>query len=323
MSIAEFTSTINAWASERVPFLFLVDFEMKKPLAYPLAGVDAKALLYDFNGLTNAPGKSDHEKALKLGIRPVTLPEFQRKFSAVSHHLAYGDSYLANLTVRTALDVNCSLQQLFYLSKAKYKLLFGDSFLFFSPEIFVQIRDGNIFSYPMKGTIDAAIAGARDKILQDPKELAEHVTIVDLIRNDLSAVSHNVEVKRFRYIDELKTSDKRLLQVSSEIVGRLDEGYRHQLGSLLVKLLPAGSVSGAPKDKTVEIIRQAEGEDRGYYTGVAGIFDGRCFDSCVMIRFIERNGNQLYYRSGGGITAQSVMEKEYQEIIDKVYVPVN
>jgi para-aminobenzoate synthetase component I len=323
MSIAEFTSTIDAWASKQVPFLFLVDFEMKKPLAYPLAAVDAAELLYDFNGLTNAPRIDVHPGAVKLGIRPVTLPEFEKKFSAVSHSLAYGDSYLANLTVRTALDVNCSLQQLFYRSKAKYKLLFKDSFLFFSPEIFVKIRDGKIFSYPMKGTIDAAIPGARDKILQDPKELAEHVTIVDLIRNDLSGVSHNVEVKRFRYIDELKTSDKRLLQVSSEIEGQLEEGYLQRLGSLLVKLLPAGSVSGAPKDKTLEIIRQAEGEDRGYYTGVAGIFDGQCFDSCVMIRFIEREDGQLYYRSGGGITAQSVMEKEYQEIIDKVYVPVN
>ena len=87
------------------------------------------------------------------------------------------------------------------------------------------------------------------------------------------------------------------------------------------KLLPAGSISGAPKQKTVEIIREAERSDRGYYTGVFGIFDGRDLDSAVNIRYIEQTDHGLQFRSGGGITAMSKMEDEYQEMMDKVYVP--
>jgi para-aminobenzoate synthetase component 1 len=201
--------------------------------------------------------------------------------------------------------------------------LYENSFLVFSPETFVRIDGGKIFAYPMKGTIDASIPDAGEKILADQKEMAEHVTIVDLLRNDLSRVAENVRVTRFRYVDRIKTIDKDLLQVSSEITGDLPPESANHLGDILVKLLPAGSVSGAPKSKTLEIIRRAEIEPRGYYTGVVGLFDGNVFDSGVMIRFLERAQGELYYRSGGGITVQSAAEKEYQEAIDKVYVPLN
>ena len=323
MSITEFTEQLNAWGSQRVPFLFLMDFEMKKPLAFKLSEIDPAELLYDFNGVTNAPASLPDHELPQLELQPITLDEFQQKFDKVRAHLEYGDSYLTNLTIRTLLRSKLDLKDLYFRSKARYKVWFRNQFLFFSPEIFVRISNGKIYSYPMKGTIDASIPGAREKILNDTKELAEHVTIVDLIRNDLSGVSSNVKVARFRFVDELITNDKKLLQVSSEIVGDLDNNSLSGLGTLLMKLLPAGSVSGAPKPKTVEIIRQAEGEERGYYTGVAGIFDGQSFDSGVMIRFIEQKNGILYYRSGGGITTQSILEKEYQEAIDKIYVPLN
>jgi para-aminobenzoate synthetase component 1 len=175
----------------------------------------------------------------------------------------------------------------------------------------------------MKGTIDASIPDAERVILSDGKELAEHYTIVDLIRNDLSMVSEKVRVIRFRYIDRIRTTHKELLQVSSEIRGELPEDYGKRIGSILFRLLPAGSVSGAPKKKTVLIIREAETYERGYYTGVAGYFDGQTLDSCVMIRFIEDTPEGLVYKSGGGITVRSERKKEYQEMIDKVYVPVD
>ena len=216
-----------------------------------------------------------------------------------------------------------SLKEMFFLSRAKYKLLFTENFLVFSPETFVRISDGKIFAYPMKGTIDASIPGAIEKILSDRKEMAEHVTIVDLIRNDLSAVAKNVQVIRFRYVDEIKTIHKNLLQISSEIQGDLVTDSLSHLGDILLSMLPAGSVSGAPKCKTIDIIRQAEKEPRGYYTGVFGVFDGNVFDSGVMIRFVENDRGVLFYRSGGGITTQSSAKAEYEEAIDKVYVPLN
>jgi para-aminobenzoate synthetase component I len=324
MTLRDFKDQLNEWGKNGVPFLFLIDFEKQKPVAIRLTDVDASEVLYTCNGMTNAEDSGVHAKALVLEKFPMTFSEYQQKFDTVRRRLEYGDSYLTNLTIRTKIKVNDTLRDLFYSSKAKYKLWYRDQFLVFSPEIFVRIENGKIFSYPMKGTIDASVPSARSKILADVKELAEHVTIVDLIRNDLSEISTNVRVNRFRYVDEIQTSEKKLLQVSSEIMGDLQKDYLSNLGEILVHLLPAGSVSGAPKVKTVEIIKAAEKQDRGYYTGVFGVFDGKKFDSGVMIRFIEREASgSYYYRSGGGITTQSIAENEFQEAIDKVYVPIN
>ena len=88
-------------------------------------------------------------------------------------------------------------------------------------------------------------------------------------------------------------------------------------------MLPAGSICGAPKKKTVEIIKAAENYDRGYYTGVFGHFDGKNLDSCVLIRYIENQNGQLVYKSGGGITFMSEADKEYEEMLKKVYVPID
>jgi para-aminobenzoate synthetase component I len=174
----------------------------------------------------------------------------------------------------------------------------------------------------MKGTIDAAIPHAANIILNDKKETSEHYTIVDLLRNDLSLVAKNVKVNKFRYLDYLTTLDRTLIQVSSEIEGTLTEDFRSNLGNIFHALLPAGSISGAPKKKTVEIIGENEIGPRGYYTGVFGIFDGENVDSAVMIRYIEKSGETLWYRSGCGITNLSDCASEYKEMIDKVYVPI-
>jgi para-aminobenzoate synthetase component I len=227
-----------------------------------------------------------------------------------------------NLTFPTRIRTNYSLFEIFLLSQAKFKLLFKDHFVVFSPEIFIQIKNNRIFSYPMKGTIDAGTVSAEEKILTDEKEIAEHYTIVDLIRNDLSIVAEKVRVDNFRYIDRIRTNTGCLLQVSSVISGDLEKTYNEKIGEIVFALLPAGSVTGAPKQKTVEIIMNVEGYQRGFYTGVFGYFDGTNLNSSVMIRFIEKTGDQLAYKSGGGITSFSDPVSEYQEMTDKVYVPV-
>jgi para-aminobenzoate synthetase component I len=321
MNKEEFVSSLNEWGSKRRPFFFMIDYEMKKPLAIPLESVDSSQICFAINGLTNGNFSAETEPAI-LDKNAIPFDEYQAKFDIVFRRLCYGDSYLANLTSKTRVTLSHSLIDVYSAASARYKLFFRDEFVVFSPECFIRIENGYIFSFPMKGTINAAIPDARKIILEDAKELAEHVTIVDLIRNDLSLVSNNVTVTRFRYVEELRTMSRNLLQVSSEIRGTLPGNFNRGLGDLIVRLLPAGSISGAPKEKTVQIIREAEGEERGYYTGVFGYFDGRRLDSGVMIRFIEKKDGQFYYRSGGGITTQSSATKEYQEIIDKVYVPV-
>ncbi len=322
MSIHEFEVRLNHWGQEKAPFLFVVDFEQEKPFACKLEEAMANHILFAIQGYSNVDRETQNTP-LNLVKHPVPFGEYQKKFNVVSGHLHYGDSFLTNLTIKTKIQTDQNLRELFGRANAKYKLLFRDDFLVFSPETFVRIADGKIKAFPMKGTIDADLPLAREVIMNDPKELAEHITIVDLMRNDLSLVASHVSVTRFRYIDELKTNHKNLLQVSSEIVGKLPDDYLSKLGSILVKLLPAGSVSGAPKTKTVRIIQEAEQEKRNYYTGVFGYFDGTRLDSAVMIRYIEKKGNALYYRSGGGITTQSEVNSEYQEAIDKIYVPVD
>ena len=163
---------------------------------------------------------------------------------------------------------------------------------------------------------------ARRLVMNDRKEAAEHATIVDLIRNDLSMVSEQVTVTRYRFCDCLETNKGPILQTSSEICGVLPEDYLSHIGDIVFRLLPAGSITGAPKPKTMEIIAEAENYERGFYTGVMGYFDGRNLDSAVMIRFIEQENGHLYFKAGGGITSKSALESEYNEVIQKIYVPI-
>jgi para-aminobenzoate synthetase component I len=322
MHLKDFTDKLNELGRKKIPFLFLVDFEMRKPKVWLMDQVSTDEMLYSINGFSNAPVTGINKRPTQIIKHPVPFDEYEKKFNAVYHHLSYGNSFLVNLTIKTNIEINCTLKNLFYHSTAKYKCWLKNEFLFFSPEIFIQIRNGKIYSYPMKGTMDASLRNAKQLIIENKKELAEHVTITDLIRNDLSQIASNVSIARFRFIDEIVAYDKKLLQVSSEIVGDLPPDYQSLLGNIIISLLPAGSVSGAPKSKTCEIIKSAEGDERGYYTGIFGYFDGENLDSGVAIRFIEQQGSDYFYRSGGGITAQSLVRDEYREAIDKIYVPV-
>ncbi|MCX7797751.1 MAG: aminodeoxychorismate synthase component I [Melioribacter sp.] len=312
---------MNEYGKNKIPFLFIIDFEMERPIVLKLTEIDKSEILYEFGN--ESCKKNSISKEILLKKFPVSYEIYKSVFDKVYKEIYSGNTYLINLTFPTRIELNLSLKELFEISRAKYKLYYKNEFLVFSPETFVKIKDGKIFSYPMKGTIDASIPDAENIILNDEKEIAEHNTIVDLIRNDLSMVSRNVRVSKFRYIDKLMTNDKILLQVSSEIVGELQKDYLENLGNIIFSLLPAGSISGAPKKKTVEIIKNVELDKRRYYTGIFGLFDGKDLDSAVMIRFIENRDGNLYYRSGGGITFLSNPELEYKELIDKVYVPIN
>ncbi|MBN2890890.1 MAG: aminodeoxychorismate synthase component I [Bacteroidales bacterium] len=311
---------MNKLGENKTPFLFIIDFEMQNSIVLPLNKLIKNNIFYSFNEKTNFRTiKSVAD--FSFSAEKLKFNTYKKSFDFVMQNILKGNSYLVNLTAQTKIFSTYNLLELFYLSRAKYKLYYDDNFIFFSPETFIQITDNQIFSFPMKGTINANILNAEKIILSDEKETAEHYTIVDLIRNDLNIVAKNVKVDKFRYIDKILTSNKNLLQVSSKISGFLDKNFSNKIGDIIFSLLPAGSVSGAPKKKTVEIILDAETYKRGFYTGVAGIFDGRNVDSCVMIRFIQKNNGNLYYKSGGGITSTSKLENEYNELNDKIYIP--
>lgn len=313
---------MNKWAEAGIPFLFIIDFELNKPLIFRLDKIDNNKLLYYINGLTNCNDNISSLKQIHLVKHPERYEEYLAKFNKVIEQIRYGNSYLVNLTCSTPIELNMTLKEIFIRSNSNYKIWLDEQFVCFSPEIFVRIHNGIIKSYPMKGTIDASVPDAAKMILNDKKETAEHFTIVDLIRNDLNNVSKRVRVERFRYIDTIVTNNKHLLQVSSEICGDLDADYLSHIGDIIYALLPAGSVTGAPKKKTTEIIAAAENKIRGYYAGIFGIFNGCDLDSSLMIRFIENSNTGYIYRSGGGVTSFSDPHSEYNEMIDKIYVPI-
>lgn len=320
MVASEVRERMNQSGRRREPFLFGVDFELTKGFFVP-SPLQQQDTLFEVGGVTNVSRMEDTPRGKVFVPHPVSGEEYGKKFDTVRRGLLRGDSFLLNLTVATALETDWTLEGIFHRARSPYRLLVPGEFVCFSPEIFVRIGEGMISSFPMKGTIDASIEDAKRVILEDYKEHAEHNTIVDLIRNDLNRVAEGVRVPRFRYIDRLRTSNGEILQVSSEVAGYLAGDYFSRLGDIVFELLPAGSISGAPKSSTLDIISRAEGEPRGYYTGVFGYFDGEKLDSAVMIRFIEQRDGRFYFRSGGGITINSDCRAEYEEVLAKVYLP--
>jgi para-aminobenzoate synthetase component I len=311
---------MNELGTQGKPFVFIIDFKFQKPLLFETESRDE--LLWKTPFSSNYNPKSIQKKNISWEIDPLSLDHYQQSFNKVQQHIHNGDTYLLNLTMPSGIRSNLSLEEIFHLSEASYKIYLKNQFVCFSPEIFIRINDGIISSYPMKGTIDASIVNAEQILLTDEKETAEHHTIVDLIRNDLSIVATNVQVERLMFIDRIITNQGDLLQMSSKISGKLPENYQQSIGTILSKMLPAGSICGAPKQKTLEIIQKVESYDRGYYTGIFGVFDGLNLDSCVLIRYLEQDGDRYTFKSGGGITFMSDCQTEYNELIRKVYVPI-
>ncbi|CAA6808290.1 MAG: Para-aminobenzoate synthase, aminase component (EC [uncultured Sulfurovum sp.] len=311
---------INELASRREPFLFILSYDLKEQFIQPLNELDAD-IFFKIGKQRNYPRKLINKNYL-LTKSPLSFENYKKALEKVLEEIRRGNTYLLNLTFKTTIETDLSLKEIFTFAKAKYKLYFKDKFICFSPEKFIEIVNNQISTYPMKGTIEASIVNAKEKILTNEKEMAEHVMIVDLMRNDLAMVGTNVQVEKFRYVEKIQAGKQELLQVSSKITATLPKDWSRTLGDLLGTLLPAGSITGTPKKSTVSIIENIENYKRDFYTGVFGIFDGENLYSSVMIRFIEKEDNKLYYKSGGGITIDSDAQSEYQELIDKIYLPL-
>lgn len=313
---------MNKYSREKKAFIFILDFDLKNPLVIPIDKVNPEEIRYYLNGFTNADPEPKAKKEIQIKHFAIDFASYYSRFQNIQKEIHKGNTYLLNLTFKTKINLNASLSEIFNQSWAPYKLYIKDRFVVFSPESFIKIKKGKISTYPMKGTAVKENNESAQQLLNDPKESAEHATITDLLRNDLSRVAKNIKLESYRYINEINTGNKTILQVSSEISGDLLPEYLNNLGNLFQHILPAGSVTGAPKKKTVEIIKSNEDYERGYYTGVFGYFDGESLDSAVMIRFIEKEENEYFYKSGGGITFMSSPESEYEEYLNKIYVPV-
>jgi len=187
-----------------------------------------------------------------------------------------------------------------------------------SPEAQIIINNGKAIVHPIAGTFkrsgdEALDATMTQKLLDDPKENAEHVMLVDLARNDLSRVCTKVSVKAYRQVHYYS----HVIHLVSEVVGDVTEGSNPF--QLIAKTFPAGTLSGAPKFKAMQLIDAIEPTKRSYYGGCIGFvgFDGSC-NQAIMIRTFLSRHNTLIYQAGAGVVAASVPESELQEVNNKL-----
>ena len=316
-------SAMNRLAAEGKPFLFLVDAWAERWVVLEPDAARASGIQWDLDGRGPMGNRAPAPERFAFRSVPVDREQYRKAFAAVRRAQEAGETWLANLTFPSGLETDLDLGTFALAADAPFRLLVPGAFAVFSPERFVRIEpSGVISSHPMKGTIEADSPDAAGRLLCDEKESAEHVTIVDLIRNDIGRAAASVWVPYYRYLTEVRARGRRLLQMSSEIRGELGPDWKRRLGDVFEALLPAGSVTGAPKRRTVELLREVEGYERGWYTGVFGYFDGSGLDSAVMIRFVEETeSGSLVYKSGGGVTIYSDMDAEYREMEAKVYAP--
>lgn len=317
--ITELQNRINRAAGDRQPFLFGINYEVTEGffIENPL---QQQEVLFNFNGVGNKGAQLVVDTPPSIEVSPIGMEAYTEMFDVVQREIAAGRVGVINLTGRTPIKTTISEKEIFECSTALYQLYVPGRFVCFSPEIFVKIKAGEVSTFPMKGTIDATLPNAQEQILGNGKEIEEHRRTVEAMSRDLSLVARDVTVKRFRYVDRVQTTTGALLQTSSEIVGTLPEDYLSGLGDVVMALMPGISIVGSPKAEALEVIKLAEAQDRGYYCGIAGYFDGQTLDTCVLIRFIEIDGEQQFFRSGGGITGESNCEKEYQELLNKIYL---
>lgn len=361
---------INQLASQKTPFLFIASFDTSQNIVIPLSEIDPLEIAYDFQGITNNVEafmaryflNEDQENGPYTAVpakwlkSPIDFETYNDAFQQLITHLKMGEIKLANLTFPTEVKCNLTLPEIFSRTKAKYRIFLKDHFCSFSPETFITINKGIIATYPMKGTINAGIFNAKEQLLNDPKEIDEHKTVSKEAVRDIEKVASNAHISRFRYVDKIHRGEGAILQTSSVIEGTLPDNFLESLGDIIYQLLPAGSITGSPKERAIEILANIESYDRSFYSGVAGIFDGENLDSSVLIRYLEQSKQKetatdinpsiqtdltarelvtmkpltedeilfrYTFKSGGGITAMSNAKSEYDELIEKIYLPIS
>ncbi len=250
-----------------------------------------------------------YREAVKKGIQHCMRGDvFQIVLSRRFQQSFQGDEFNVYRSLR---NINPS-PYLFFFDYGDYKLMGS------SPEAQIIINNGKAVVHPIAGTFkrsgdEAMDAAMTQKLLDDPKENAEHVMLVDLARNDLSRVCTEVRVKEYRQVHYYS----HVIHLVSEVEGKVAEGANPF--HLIAKTFPAGTLSGAPKFKAMQLIDAIEPTKRSYYGGCIGFvgFDGTC-NQAIMIRTFLSRENTLTYQAGAGVVAASVPENELQEVNNKL-----
>jgi para-aminobenzoate synthetase/4-amino-4-deoxychorismate lyase len=252
-------------------------------------------------------------------IQPnITYKQYADKLKRIKKYLQQGFTYQVNYTFKLKFNFYGQAIALYEDLKRSQPTSYSgfiqtgrEQILSLSPELFFRIKQGEIISRPMKGTI-ALGKGQREKLLACQKIRAENLMIVDLLRNDLGKISLRVWPEKLFYPEKYKT----LYQMTSTIKGKLkpNSAIKH----IFSALFPCGSVTGAPKIKTMELINQLEKEPRNIYTGAIGWIkpnQDACFNVAIRTLVLSQSKGELGI--GGGIVYDSQAKKEYQEALLK------
>lgn len=252
--------------------------------------------------------------------------EYCRMVEQAKKYILEGDIYQAVISRRFEADYKDSLinayRVLRTLNPSPYMVYLKNQSLELmvsSPETLVRVNQRKVTTLPIAGSRPRGKDHEEDmaletELLNDEKEIAEHNMLVDLARNDIGQVSKINSVNTVRYMDIKKYS--RIMHIVSEVEGELEEGK--DMIDAIKALLPAGTLSGAPKIRACEIIDELENMPRGIYGGAIGYIDftGN-MDTCIAIRMAVKKDNKVYVQAGAGIVADSVAEKEYEESQNK------
>ena len=277
--------------------------------------------------IKNGEVKEPKRGELKSEIRPYFNKEqFCDMVNKAKHHIKEGDIFQIVLSNRLEADFDGSLLNAYRVLRtvnpSPYMFFFTSSDMEVagaSPETLVKLKDGVLHTFPLAGTRWRGKTEEEDKALEeellaDEKECAEHNMLVDLGRNDIGKISKFGTVKVERYMDVLRYSH--VMHIGSTVRGEIAEG--HDALSAVDAVLPAGTLSGAPKIMACQLINDLEGNKRGIYGGAIGYIDftGN-LDLCIGIRLAYKKNNHVFVRSGAGIVADSVPENEFQECLNK------
>lgn len=248
------------------------------------------------------------------------------------HYIHEGDIFQVVLSNRMEADYEGSLLNTYRVLRttnpSPYMFYFSSDDMEIagaSPETLVKLQDGTLHTFPLAGTrprgrVEEEDRALESELLADEKELSEHNMLVDLGRNDIGKISEFGSVKVEKYMSIERFSH--VMHIGSTVAGKIREGF--DAVDAVDAILPAGTLSGAPKIRACEIINELENNKRGIYGGAIGYIDftGN-LDTCIAIRLAYKKNGRVFVRSGAGIVADSVPKKEYQECINKAKAVVN
>jgi anthranilate synthase component 1 len=262
----------------------------------------------------------------------VSKEEYCKRVEKTKEYIVDGDIFQAVISRRFECDYKDSLINAYRVLRttnpSPYMVFMktGDvELMSASPETLVKLVDDTVTTFPIAGSRPRGITQKEDLeleegLLKDEKELSEHNMLVDLGRNDIGKISEIGTVRVTKYMEVLKYS--KIMHICSEVKGKLKSEY--DAYSCVNSILPAGTLSGAPKIRACEIIEEVEQLPRGIYGGALGYIDftGN-LDTCIAIRMAVKKNDKVYIQAGGGIVADSVPEMEYLESENKAKAVIN